>query len=205
MGSGTALSKAMTVAEFDAGYFYASDLKRFAREIGIATGNFRKIELEDLIREFLATGKVPGKKPTLPRKNPKGRDRLAAETTVVNYVGDKTTKSFLLSLVQARRPGVKDKSGQWYWLNDWRRQKQEVAAVFTYGEMADKLLSLMESEGRLPPIPSARRNNFVTEFRADPDNAGATSEDVQQAWQKLKATPGPKTYDHYKKNIADLT
>ena len=44
----TGLSRDMTVEEFDDGYFYAADLKRFAGEIGIAVGNRRKIELEDL-------------------------------------------------------------------------------------------------------------------------------------------------------------
>ena len=45
----------MTVEAFDGGYFYATELKMFARKIGISVGNFRKNELEDLIREHLKT------------------------------------------------------------------------------------------------------------------------------------------------------
>lgn len=197
-GAGTKLSKSMTVADFDAAYFYARDLKVFAAELGISTGNFRKIELEQLIREFLQTGVVPTKKPTLPRKDSKGRDVLAEQTIVVNYVGDKRTKQFLRDLVHARNPQAKDKSGQWYWLNDWRRQQQAAAAVFTYGDIADRLLSLMETAGRLPPIPSARMNNFITDFQADPANGGTSRKRILQAWEYLKASPGPKTYAHYK-------
>lgn len=193
------LSKAMSADEFDAGYYYASELKKFAASLGIKTGNFRKIELETLIRTYLATGEVPDKKPTLPRKNKSERDVLSATTLVENYVGDKTTKSFLLDLVRQINPSAKDKSGQWYWLNDWRRQMQEDNAAFTYRDIADKLLALMETKGRLPPIPSARMNNFITEFLADPVNEGTSREEVLKAWEVLKATPGPKTYDAYKK------
>ena len=199
MEAETKLSKTMTVKQFDAAYFYASELKAFAREIGIVTGNFRKIELEELIKEFLSTGVVPARKPTLPRKNRNVRDELDEHATVVNYVGDKTTKRFLLDLIQERNPTAKDKSGQWYWLNDWRRKKQEGREPFTYGDVADKLLSLMETEGRLPPIPSARMNNFATEYQADPRNSGATRTQILAAWENLKATPGPKTYEQYKK------
>ena len=198
MGTDTKLSKTMSVAEFDAAYFYASDLRKFAVELGISVGNFRKNEVESLIREFLVTGVVPAKKPTLPRKDNKSRDVLEEQTIVVNYVGDKTTKSFLLALVWERNPHARNKSGQWYWLNDWRRNQQERGDKFTYGDMAGKLLDLMETEGKLPPIPSARMNNFITEFQADPVNSGSTRNDVLKAWNILKAASGPKTYEYYK-------
>ena len=43
----------MTVEEFDNGYWYAVEVKAFAREIGIAaTARLRKDELEDLIKHF---------------------------------------------------------------------------------------------------------------------------------------------------------
>ena len=195
----------MTVDEFDAAYFYASDLKKFAAELGISVGNSRKIDLEELIRDYLATGIVSTKKPTLPRKDKKNRDMLKEQTTVVNYVGDKSTKSFWLELVRNRNPNVKDKSGQWYWLNDWQRHHQERGAKFTYGDIADKLLSLMETESHLPPIPSARMNNFITEFQADPCNSGLKRKDILKAWDVLKATSGPKTYERYRSLRVELS
>ena len=47
------LHREMSVEEFDGGHFCASELKAFARDLGIADGNFRKLELEALIREIL--------------------------------------------------------------------------------------------------------------------------------------------------------
>ncbi|SNZ06254.1 SAP domain-containing protein [Cohaesibacter gelatinilyticus] len=189
----------MSVAEFDAGYFYATDMKAFAREIGISVGNFRKSELEDLIRDFLATGKVPSRKPVLPRKPGAERDELAVNVTVTNYVGDKKTKQFLLELVAKKEADLKNKSGQWYWLNDWRRLRQESDRTFTYQDLADHLHSLMTTKGRLPQIPSARMNNFITDFYSDPQNSDIPRADVLKAWEWLKVKSGPKTYQKYKR------
>ena len=193
------LHRGMSVEEFDNGYFYATALKTFAREIGLAVGNFRKFELEELIREFLRTGKVPDRKPVLPRKAGAARDMLKADTVVTNYVGDKKTKAFLLELVHAETPELGRKSGQWYWLNDWRRKKQEARARFTYRDMAGHLRVLMQTDGRLPRIPSARLNNFITDFRADPANAGIPRQEALSAWNWLKAQPGPNTYVEYRR------
>jgi len=193
------LHRRMSVEEFNNGYFYAADLKAFAREVGIAVGNSRKIELEELIRQFLRTGKVPDRKPVMPRKADGARDRLEPDTVVANYVDDRQTKAFLLELVHAEAPGLGRKSGQWYWLNDWRRQKQAAQARFTYRDLAVRLRELMQTEGRFPQIPAARMNNFITDFRADPANAGISRKDALKAWNWLKAQPGPKTYAEYRR------
>ncbi len=204
LGSGSARSRAplrtgMSVEAFDSGYYYAAELKDFAREIGIKVGNFRKVELEELIREYLVTGRAPTRKPTMPRRSGKGRDPLLADAPVVDYVGDKKTKSFLLALVQAVAPGLKDKSGQWYWLNDWRRKQQEAGVGFTYLDLADHLRGLMQTEGRLPQIPSARMNNFISDLRADPANANLSRDEIMAQWRWLKNQPGPKTYAEYRR------
>lgn len=196
------LRRGMTIEEFDKGYFYASELKAFACDLGITVGNFRKFELEELIREFLRTGKVPDRKPVLPRKAGKARDVLKADTAVTNYVGDKETKAFLLELVYAEVPGLSQKSGQWYWLNDWRRKRQEAQECFTYGDLAEYLRTLMQTKGHLPRIPSARMNNFITDFMADPTNAGTSRKEVLKAWNWLKEQPGPKTYDEFRDLIS---
>lgn len=195
----TMLRADMSVAEFDNGYFYAAELKQFARELGVTVGNRRKFELEDLIRERLSTGRVPTRKPVLPRTAGQARDRLAPDMVVTNYVGDKTTKTFLLECVHADAPDARDKSGQWYWLNDWRRAKQEAGARFTYRDLANRLRELMQAEGRLPQIPSARMNNFVTDFRADPRNPAISRDEVLETWEWLKQQPGPSTYAEYRR------
>jgi hypothetical protein len=191
----------MTAAEFDSAYYYAEELKAFARDIGLAIGNFRKNELEDLIREYLTTGRPPSRQPVLPRKSGAPRDALSPEVFVVNYVGDRKTKDFLLALVRARNADIRDKSGQWYWLNDWRRQQQTASRSFTYQDIAEKLLQLMRSPGRLPQIPSARMNNFLSDFRADPANKEISRAEALKAWERLKARAGPKTYDEYKRTL----
>ncbi len=200
-GSGQAntLRADMSVEEFDNGYFYAAELKQFARELGVTVGNRRKFELEDLIRERLSTGRVPTRKPVMPRKAGQARDKLAPDVVVTNYVGDKTTKDFLLECVRAEAPGARDKSGQWYWLNDWRRAKQEAGARFTYRDLASRLRELMQVEGRLSQIPSARMNNFVTDLRADPRNPAIPRDQVIEAWRWLKQQTGPNTYAEYRR------
>ena len=141
---------------------------------------------------------MPDRKPVLPRKAGNARDVLKADTTVTNYVGDKKTKAFLLELVYAEAPGLSQKSGQWYWLNDWRRKRQGTQECFTYGDLADHLRTLMQTKGRLPRCPSARMNNFITDFMADPANAGTSRKEVLKAWNWLKEQPGPKTYSEFR-------
>jgi hypothetical protein len=196
------LRAGMTVAEFDSGYYYAEELKAFARDIGVAIGNFRKNELEDLIRDYLSTGRAPSRRPVLPRKNGAPRDLLSPETFVVNYVGDRQTKDFLLGVVSAKDADAREKSGQWYWLNDWRRRQQAALRRFTYQDLAERLSQLMLTPERLPQIPSARMNNFLSDFRADPANKKISRADALKAWEKLKTHAGPKTYEEYKGKIA---
>lgn len=193
------LHTSMSVEEFDGGYFYATEIKAFAREIGIPVGNRRKTDLEDLIRSFLESGVVPTSRPVQPRKAGQARDKLSLDTRVTNYVGDRTTKEFLLKSVRETSPGLPNKSGQWYWLNDWRRQQQASGAVFTYADLVNHLRGLMQTEGRLPQIPSARMNNFITDYRADPRSPNVSRERVLDEWQWLKRQPGPNTYEEYRR------
>ena len=191
------LSPSMSVEEFDDGYFYAAELKAFARQVGIAVGERRKLELEALIREFLRTGIVPSANPAPRRRSGAARDTLAANTAVRNYVDDKSTKAFLRDLVHTRAPALKDRSGQWYWLNEWRRAQLQTGRRITYADLGNRLLALMRTKGRLPRIAAARFNNFVTDFRADPMNSGKTRAEAVAAWEVIKSVRGPKTYEAY--------
>ena len=191
------LHASMSVEEFDDGYFHAADLKAFARQLGIPVGRRRKLELESLIRGVLRTGMVPLAKPGPDRRSGQERDRLAAETVVRAYVDDRRTKAFLRDFVHACSPGLRDKSGQWYWLNEWRRTQLQAGRRITYADLGNRLLELMCSEGRLPRIPAARFNNFVTDFVADPASRGKGRADAVAAWERVKSVPGPKTYEAY--------
>jgi len=189
----------MSVEEFDAGYYYATEIRAFAHELGIPVGNRRKTDLEDLIREFLRTREVPARRPVPSRKPGRARDELSLNTAVTNYVGDRATKEFMLEHVRAENPGIRNKSGQWYWLNDWRRRQQEAGRRFTYRDLVNHLRDLMLTEGRLPQIPSARMNNFITDFRADPDSPDMTRDRLLEEWYWLKQQAGPCTYAEYRR------
>ena len=76
------LRPSMSVEEFEGGYFFAAELKAFARQLGIPVGRRHKLELEALISEFLRTGTVPPFNPEPDRRSGKSRDRLDPETIV---------------------------------------------------------------------------------------------------------------------------
>jgi hypothetical protein len=53
------LKKSMSLSQFNNGYWYADEIKAFAKEIGIVnTSKLRKDELEQLIKHYLKTGKI---------------------------------------------------------------------------------------------------------------------------------------------------
>jgi SAP domain-containing new25 len=71
------LSKSMTLEQFENGYWYATQIKEFADQIGIPSANkLRKDELENSIKFFLQTGKIklPTKR-TLSKSGPKDLEK----------------------------------------------------------------------------------------------------------------------------------
>src|SRR5262245_19777833 len=92
------LSASMTLRQFDHGYWYATEIKRFAKSLGIpAAHKLRKDELETAIRHFLFHGtiKMPTKR-ELSRVGVKDVDRgLRLNRRVMLYTNDPETKSFI--------------------------------------------------------------------------------------------------------------
>ncbi|WP_323870327.1 hypothetical protein [Xenorhabdus szentirmaii] len=88
------LYQGMSQEEFDGGYFYATELKAFAKTLGITVGNLKKNELELHIKAHLFgySGELPVAVPN--RKNSAARDLLTLDTLVVNYVSDKRPNRF---------------------------------------------------------------------------------------------------------------
>lgn len=199
------LYQGMTQEEFDGGYFYASELKAFAKTLGICVSNLKKHELELHIkaRLFGYAGTLPIAVPN--RKNKAVRDALTLDTPVVNYVGDKKTKTFLQAAVEQQFGALADKSGQWYWLNNWRKQCIIDGKTITYGDLVTHLAKLKMTPKRLPQIPSARMNNFISDYLSDSDNRGSAKNDALKAWCALKASSLPKTYEAYKKAKGKFT
>ena len=188
----------MTVEQFENGYWYATDLKAFAQEIGIsAVGSLRKDEIEKLIIQFLKEGKI--KKSSKPAKKSGAKDfenGLSLKLPILNYTSNAETKSFLLKEALKIVPGLKQKSGSRYWLNRWREEQMESGRKITYGDLVKQFIKLNQTKEDFPQIPSTRFNNFISDFlKFEP---GANKANAQKAWEQLKKLDTPKNYRSWK-------
>ena len=191
----TNLSASITLTQFDNSYWYATELKEFAKAIGIPSANkLRKDELERAIKLFLESGKV--KNPTKRNLSFSGtRDvarGLSLDLPVVVYTNDKETKHFLEKEAQKLAPGLKRKSGVRYRLNRWREEQLVNGVKLTYGDLVEEYIRLNRTKEPFAKIPHGRYINFVSDFLSA--EKGATREQAMRAWKKLKALDVPKTY-----------
>jgi hypothetical protein len=191
----------MTLAQFDNGYWYATELKEFAETIGITSATrLRKDELEKAIKLFLETGKI--KSPTrrsLSTSGTKDVERgLSLDLTVVVYTNDKETKAFLERESQRLAPGLKRKSGVRYRLNRWREEQLVKGVKLTYGDLVKEYIRLNQTKGPFAHIPQDRYINFISDFLAA--EKGATREEAIRTWKKLKAMDVPKNYRSWMKS-----
>src|SRR5262245_36413055 len=135
MSPKTKLSETMSVAQFDRGYWYATELKAFAQRIGIPLASgLRKDELERAIRQFLTTGRTD-RVTTRPLSRPKVKDvdlGLTLQRRVLTFTNDKATKDFLEREAQKIAPGLKRKSGTRYRFNRWREAQLAQGVPLTY-------------------------------------------------------------------------
>ena len=191
-----ALHADMTLQQFESGYWYAVELKAFAKTLGVkGASRLRKDQLEELVRLALE-GKPVEQIATRPRAIQRA-DKLALEQPVAHYISNKATKDFILAQAQKQHPALPAKSGRWYWLNRWREQQIGQGIAMTYGDLVEQMIALCTSQGRLPQIPSARFNNFISDFLA----AGEGSrEEACLAWEELKQQKHPKTFDAWQQS-----
>jgi hypothetical protein len=185
----------MTVAQFDNGYWYAAELKSFAKSIGIPfTNRLRKDELEDRIKRFLKTGKVnvTEKRVSSSVKTKDVALGLSLDLAVTTYTNDKETKTFLETEAQRMVRGLKRKSGARYRLNRWREQQIIKGIKITYGDVVREYVRLNQIEGRFAQIPLDRYINFLSDFLGA--EKGSTRKQAIQAWKKLKTLDLPKNY-----------
>jgi hypothetical protein len=190
----------MTLAQFDNGYWYAVELKSFAKSIGIQfTNRLRKDELEHHIKLFLKTGKVDV---TEKRVSPSLKTKdvalgLTLDLAVSTYTNDKETKTFLETEAQRIVPGLKRKSGARYRLNRWREEQIAKGIKITYGDVVREYVRLNQVEGRFAQIPYDCYVNFLSDFlRAE---KRSTRKQAIQAWKKLKTLDVPKNYRSWKR------
>jgi hypothetical protein len=189
------LSASMKLAQFENGYWYAIELKAFAKSIGIpSAGKFRKDELETAIRFFLQTRRIkPLTTRSLSSSGVKDTERgLRLDLPVVTYTNDKETKDFLERESQKLAPGVKRKSGARYRLNRWREQQLADGRGITYRDLVREYVRLNQTSGPFAQVPQIRYINFLSDFFAA--EKGATPEQAIAAWKFVKTLNAPKTY-----------
>lgn len=191
----------MTLAQFDSGYWYATELKTFAETVGLPSARkLRKDELEKAIRHFLKTGET---------KNPATRNLsmsgikdiqrgLRLDLPVVVYTNDQETKDFLEREAQKLAPGLKRKSGVRYRLNRWREERLIKGVKLTYGGLVKEYVRLNQTKEPFAQIPHGRYINFISDFLAA--EKVATREQAMRAWEKLKTLDVPKNYRSWVKS-----
>jgi hypothetical protein len=203
MAPKTKLSKSMTVTHFNNGYWYATEIKQFAKAIGIlSVSRLRKDELEKAIKLFLQTKKVAS--PTKRNLSKRGiRDiekGLSLTLPVANYTSNRETKDFIVRQAKKIAPDLKRKSGARYRLNRWRERQLTKGVKITYGDLVKKYVALNQREEKfaLIPIPSGRYIYFLSDFLSSEE--GATRKGALKAWRELKSLDAPKNYQAWKQH-----
>jgi SAP domain-containing new25 len=189
------LSKQMTLRQFDHGYWYATEIKRFAQSLGLPSANkLRKDELEKAIRHFLVHGKVTS--PTqrdLSRSRIKDVDRgLRLDLAVNLYTNDRETKAFLEREARRIDSTHKRRSGSRYRLNRWRDAQLARGAHITYRDLVKEYVRLNRPETMHKRAPVDRYVYFLSDFMAA--HSGATMAAAIRAWKKVKTMDSPKNY-----------
>ena len=190
----------MTLQEFDHGYWYAAELKAFARELGIRHGaKLRKLELEAVIRDFLVSGKVAEpRRGVKPAAQVKDVERgLSLKLPVMVYTNDAETKEFLERESRRLAPEHKQRSGSRYRLNRWREQQIAAGVKITYGDLVREYVRLNRPEVEYERAPQVCYINFLSDFFVA--EKGAVRADGLRAWAEVKKLDGPKTYAAWKR------
>jgi hypothetical protein len=189
------LSKKMTLRQFDHGYWYATEIKRFAQSLGVpAAHRLRKDELEKAIRHFLVHGKVtnPTKRDSS-RSGIKDVDRgLRLDRRVILYTNNRDTKSFLEREARRLDPTFKRRSGARYRLNRWREAQLTRGARITYRDLVREYVRLNRPETTYRRAPVDRYVYFLSDFMAA--NPGARMAAAIRAWKTVKRMNSPKNY-----------
>lgn len=195
MGRGTrTLAASMTPADFDNGYWYAADLKRFAHTLGLPSASrLRKDQLERAIRRFLRTGRAPVA--SKPAHTPGVRDvdlGLHLDRRVVRYTNEPRTKTFLEREAARMSPAYRRRSGARYRLNRWRETQLARGRRITYRDLVREYVRLSAASTRYARVQHVRYINFLADFlRAEPKASRAAA---ILAWHALKQMDCPKTY-----------
>ncbi len=139
------LSKKMTLDQFNNGYWYAKDLKKFARELGIQNSyKLRKDELEHVIKGYLKTGKISQiNQKNITPKGPKDTQiGLSPNLRVKHFTNNKETWDFLDDQAKKIDPNFKRVDGTKYRLNRWRDKHLSDGNPITYKDLAQAYVKI---------------------------------------------------------------
>jgi len=153
------LSPKMTETEFDNGYWYANELRAFAKDLQIPSAfKLRKDELEKAIKYFLRTGKVKNLiKRSLKKVGEKDIDKgLSLSLKIVHYTNNKQTKEFIVAEAKKIVPNLREKPGVRYRLNRWREEQITSGKKISYGDLVRKYIELSQSEKPFSRIGSCQ-------------------------------------------------
>ena len=192
---GARLSTSMTETEFDHGYWYAGDLKKFAEKIGVPSASrLRKDELEQAVKHFLRTGQARSfAARAMEKRGPRDIDLgLRLNLPVVHYISNRQTKHFIEQAAAKLEPGFKRKSGTRYMLNRWREEQLRQGRRITYGDLVRHAIELNTTKDGPLRLEHGRYINFISDFMKA--NKRAPMSEAIAAWNALKKLDAPKTY-----------
>lgn len=193
------LSSSMTIDQFDNGYWYTVELRKFAKAIGIGfSSRLRKDQLEYHIKLFLKTGKIESpEKLTFTNKGVTDIELgLSLELPVKFYTNNKMTYDFLEKEAHKIVPDLKRKPGARYRLNRWRENQLAKGSMITYRDLMQEYIRLNLTEDSFTKIPQARYINFLSDFLKLEKRA--TRKQAINAWEELKLLDIPKDYLSWK-------
>jgi SAP domain-containing new25 len=198
MGKKPRLSRDMSEEHFDNGYWYADELKSFARDSGIKRASaMRKDQLENAIRTWLRSGVIPTQPDTPKRVGARDFELgLRLDLAITHYTSNKTTKDFILDEARKIEPGFTRKPGTRYLLNRWREEQMAAGRKLTYGDLVQQALTLNQTKSGPLRLEHGRYINFISDFMAA--NPGARHADAVRAWAEVKRIYGRKTYEAWK-------
>jgi SAP domain-containing protein len=194
------LAETMTEAEFENGYWYATELQKFAAKVGIPSAKkLRKDELEKALKHFLRTGES---KTLVTRGLSKSGARdldlgLRLDLPVVHYTSNRETKDFIAREAAKLEAGFTRASGTRYLLNRWREAQISSGRRITYGDLVKQAIRLNKTKRGPLRMAHGRYINFVSDFMAA--NRKASHAAAVRAWKAIKAMDAPKTYEAWVK------
>jgi hypothetical protein len=189
------LSAAMTVREFDNGYWYAEELRAFAVTLRIPSANkLRKDQLEAAIKGLLfAEGANGASISVTPKPGARDVDRgLRLDLPVVHYTSNRETKSFIEREAAKIQPGFQRASGTRYLLNRWREEQIAAGRRITYRDLVLQAIALNESKRGPLRMEHGRYVNFISDYMAA--HKGASHDAAVRAWHEVKGMDAPKSY-----------